>query len=164
MALDSPGYSYLIEQYKLAARPLSVSARIDARTKGRKLQQSGDQDVLVFEPKYQPENTLAGHLQFALRYEGINLEVLSLLFQQSGKDELNAWLAESPASIYARRAGFLYEWLTGETLKSSVPDKTRYVELVDNKLQFGLKAGEKDSRLRVINNLPGNRDFCPLVR
>src|SRR3989304_10351534 len=146
MALDSPGYSYLIEQYKLAARPLSVSARIDARTKGRQLQQSGDQDVLVFEPKYQPENTLAGHLQFALRYEGINLEVLALLFQQTGKDELNTWLAVSPTSIYARRAGFLYEWLTRQELKSNVPSKTRYVDLVDNEIQFGLKKGEPDTR------------------
>ena len=164
MALDSPGYSYLIERYKLAARPLSVSARIDARTKGRQLQQSGDQDVLVFEPKYQPENTLAGHLQFALRYEGINLEVLALLFQQTGKDELNAWLAESPASIYARRTGFLFEWLTGQELKTNVPAKESYVSLVDNEIQFGLKEGERDTRFRVMNNLPGNRDFCPLVR
>jgi len=29
---------------------------------------------------------------------------------------------------------------------------------------FGLKAGEKNTRFRVNNNLPGNRDFCPLVR
>ena len=152
MALDSPGYSYLIEQYKLAARPLSVSARIDARTKGRQLQQSGDQDVLVFEPKYQPENTLAGHLQFALRYEGINLEVLALLFQQTGKDELNAWLAESPASIYARRAGFLFEWLTGQELNTNVPAKESYVSLVDNEIQFGLKEGERDTRFRVLKS------------
>ncbi len=164
MALDTPGYSYLIEQYQLAARSLQVSARIDAKIKGRQTQHSEGQDILVFEPKYQPESTLVGHLQFALRYEGINLEILSLLFQQTGKDELNAWLAESPASSYARRAGFLYEWLTVNKLKVNVPSKERYVDLVNNALQFGLKVGEKDTRFRVNNNLPGNRDFCPLVR
>ncbi|OGT76934.1 MAG: cell filamentation protein Fic [Gammaproteobacteria bacterium RIFCSPLOWO2_12_47_11] len=164
MALDTPGYSYLIEHYKLAARPLQVCACIDAKIKGRGSHHSGDQEVLVFEPKYQPENTLAGHLQFALRYEGINLEVLSLLFAQTGKDELNTWLAVSPTSIYARRAGFIYEWLTRQELKSNVPSKTRYVDLVDNEIQFGLKKGEPDTRYRVINNLPGNREFCPLVR
>ena len=97
-------------------------------------------------------------------YEGINLEVLSLLFGHTGKDALNTWLADSPASSYARRAGFLYEWLTGQTLKMNVPSKERYVDLVDNTLQFGLKSGEKDNRFRVNNNLPGNRNFCPLVR
>ena len=164
MVTDTPGYSYLIEHYKLAARPLSVCTRINPKIKGRETQRSGDQEILVFEPKYLPEESLTGHLQFALRYEGINLEVLSLLFRQTGKDELNEWLAESPASIYARRASFLFEWLTGLTLNAHVPAKESYVELVDNELQFGLKAGERDSRFRVSNNLPGNRDFCPLVR
>ncbi len=164
MTLDTPGYSTLIERYNLAASPLQVCTRIDAKIKGRESQHSVDQDILLFEPKYQPEDSLAGHLQFALRYEGINLEVLSLLFQQTGKDELNAWLIESPTSIYARRAGFLFEWLTGQTLEPNVPSKTRYVELVDNEIQFGLKKGESDTRFRVNNNLPGNRDFCPLVR
>lgn len=164
MALDAPGYSTLIERNHLAARPLQVYTRIDAKIKGRESQRSGDRQVLVFEPKYQPEDTLVGHLQFALRYEGINLEVLSLLFQQTGREELNAWLAARPTSNYARRAGFLFEWLTEEALETNVPSKQRFVELVDNKLQFGLRNGEKNTRFRVINNLPGNRDFCPLVR
>lgn len=164
MPSNTPGYSYLFKKYQLVASPLQVCARIDAKIKGRQTQHSADQDILVFEPKYQPENTLVGHLQFALRYEGINLEILSLLFQQTGKDELNAWLAESPTSSYARRVGFLYEWLTDNELKVNVPSKERYVDLVDNTLQFGLKAGEKNTRFRVNNNLSGNRNFCPMVR
>ncbi|MFC1778167.1 Fic family protein [Pseudomonadota bacterium] len=164
MPVNEPGYSYLIQQYQLAASPLQLRARIDAKIKGRQIQHSADQDVLVFEPKYQPVNTLAGHLQFALRYEGINLEVLSLLFQQSGKVELTAWLLQSPASIYARRSGFLYEWLTDDELSVNVPPKERYVDLVDNTLQFCLKTGEKNTRFRIRNNLPGNRNFCPLAR
>ena len=160
----APGYLYLIEQYQLAALPLQVVVKIDPLIKGRQTRSLGNQDVLVFEPKYQPEETLVGHLQFALRYEGINLEVLYLLFQQTGRAELNAWLSKSPTSSYARRAGFLFEWLTGEQLKVNVPAKERYVDLVDNAVQFGLKHGEKDTRFRVNNNLPGNKNFCPLVR
>lgn len=158
------GYRYLIEQYQLAALPLQAVAQIDPLIKGRQTRSAGKQDVLVFEPKYQPEAGLVGHLQFALRYEGINPEVLYLLFRQTGRDELNAWLSESPTSGYARRAGFLFEWLTGEQLKVNVPAKERYVDLVDNTLQFGLTKGEKNTRFRVNNNLPGNRNFCPLVR
>lgn len=164
MTADTPGYSYLIERYGLQARPLSVCVRIDTKIKGRASRANGDREMLVFEPGYQPEESLAGQLQFALRYEGINLEVLALLFRQTGEEELNAWLAKTPESIYARRAGFLYEWLTGRTLESHVPPKARYVDLVDNKLQFGLTKGKRDTRFRVIDNLPGNRDFCPLVR
>lgn len=158
------GYLYLVEQYQLAAMPLQAVAQIDPLIKGRQARRTGNQHVLVFEPKYRPEAGLAGHLQFALRYEGINLEVLYLLFRQTGRDELNAWLSASPTSSYARRAGFLFEWLTGEQLKVNVPAKERYVDLVDNAVQFGLKHGEKDTRFRVNNNLPGNKNFCPLVR
>ena len=158
------GYLYLVEQYQLAALPLQAAAQIDPLIKGRQTRSVGNRDVLVFEPKYQPETGLVGHLQFALRYEGINLEVLYLLFRQTGRDELNAWLSESPTSSYARRTGFLFEWLTGEQLKVNVPAKERYVDLVDNTLQFGLTKGEKNTRFRVNNNLPGNKNFCPLVR
>ena len=158
------GYLYLVEQYQLAAIPLQTVAQVDPMIKGRQTRSIGNQDIQVFEPKYQPEAGLVRHLQFALRYEGINLEVLYLLFRQTGRDELNAWLIESPTSSYARRTGFLYEWLSGDELNVNIPAKERYVDLVDNTLQFGLTRGEKDTRFRVNNNLPGNKNFCPLVR
>ena len=85
------------------------------------------------------QDSLIGHIQFALRYEGINLEVLALLFQESGGEELQAWLEESPESKYARRAGFLYEWLTRRRLDVKVPAKARYVTVVDTRMQFGLE-------------------------
>ncbi len=164
MAVDRLGYARLIERYQLAARPLKLSSRIDTRVKGRKTETAGDQQILLFEPKYQPQDSLSGHLQFALRYEGINLEVLALLFEQAGENELGNWLARSPSSIYARRAGYLYEWLTAKPLSPHVPAKTRYVDLLDDKLQLSKNPGEHDPRFRINDNLPGNRNFCPLVR
>ena len=168
MALQPLGYSYLIENCGLPARPLAIRADLDSSVRGRDLRRQGDQQVQAFQPNYKPDDTLAGHLQFALRYEGINLEVLALLFQRTGKYELEQWLGNKPASIYARRAGYLYEWLTGDKLAeksvTSIPDRVRYTRLLDPELQFVAPDGERNSRFRVINNLPGNRDFCPLVR
>lgn len=168
MALQPLGYSYLIENYGLSARPLAVRAELDSSVRGRDSRRQGDQQVLVFQPNYKPDDTLAGHLQFALRYEGINLEVLTLLFQHTGNDELEQWLGDKPTSIYARRAGYLYEWLTGESLAEQsvtrIPASVRYIRLLDPTLQFVATDGERNRRFRVINNLPGNRDFCPLVR
>ena len=144
MTSRSLGYSYLVHHYKLPARSLLIRAHIDPKTRGRQLQQIGHQQVLVFEPKYQPANTLVDQLQFAIRYEGINLEILALLFQETGEKELNTWLADNPTSTYARRAGYLYEWLSGKSLKPNVPSKERYVALLDTQIQFGLKKGERD--------------------
>lgn len=119
---------------------------------------------MLFESKYRPKPTLAGNLQFALRYEGLNLEVLALLFTRTGRLEIETSIAEQPESSFARRIGYLYEWLMGEEIKAAVAPKAAYVPIVDEKLQFGLADGPKDGKFRVINNLTGNRLFCPLVR
>lgn len=164
MAIETAGYDYLIGEYHLDARPLAVMARIDTAIKGRKQVQRGGEDILVFEPSYRPAPGMIGHLQFALRYEGVNLEVLSLLFEKIGPEPLNTWLMVSPESAYARRSGFLYEWLIGRELAATVSPKARYVPALDEALQFGFGDGSRNAKFRVIDNLPGTKSFCPLVR
>jgi Fic family protein len=160
------GYSLLISRYGLRALPLTEEARLASDIKGRDSRQQGDRRLNLFEPKYQPEDTLAGHLQFALRYEGVNLQVLALLFAQTGEQELRQWIVASPESRYARTACYLYEWLTGKELPIADPVSPRasYVPIADAQLQLALPQGERAKRFRVQNNLPGTRSFCPLVR
>ena len=166
MSTQLVGYSQIIEQYQLEALPLLASARIDTAVKGRDQRQMGQEQLMLFEPRYQPESTLTGQLQFALRYEGINLQVLALLFEQGVEDELIQWLAERPNSIYARRACFLYEWITGKSLELTltVSGQAKYELAADPDLQFAYQTGEKNQRYRVLDNLPGTGDFCPMVR
>lgn len=164
MATEAIGYDRLIQTYHLPARPLTRLALIDSSVSGRQTTTSGDSEIMQFESKYRPAHTLVGDLQFALRYEGINLEVLALLFAVTGRTELDTWLAAQPESRFARRAGYLYEWLTANELKATAPPKAAYVPLVDEKLQFGFAGGTRNAKFRVTDNLPGNRQFCPLVR
>src|SRR3990172_9042831 len=164
MATEPIGYDRLIKTYRLPARPLARFALIDSSVNGRQTTSLGDVELMRFESRYRPSHTLTGDLQFALRYEGINLEVLALLFAGTGRVELDAWLAAQPESRFARRAGYLYEWLTGNELAAAAPPKAAYVRILDEKLQFGLAGGIRNTKFRVIDNLPGNREFCPLVR
>ncbi len=164
MAQESVGYNHLIEQFHLPARPLAIVAVLDSAAKGRKTTTHGDIELMQFEHRYRPKPTLVAQLQFALRYEGLNLEVLTHLFAKTGRPEIEASLAEKPESSFARRIGFLYEWLTGEELHAVVAPRAAYVRVVDENLQFGLADGPRDGKFRVINNLPGNRRFCPMVR
>jgi hypothetical protein len=57
----------------------------------------------------------------------------------------------------------LYEWLTD--IKIPLPDLKvgNYIEVLDEKLQFGTTS-QSSKRHRVRNNLPGVKTFCPLVR
>lgn len=160
------GYSQLITQYSLGTLPLAEEAQLASDIKGRDSRLQGGRRLNLFEPKYQPEDSLAGHLQFALRYEGVNLQVLTLLFAQTGKEQLLQWISGSPESRYARTACHLYEWLTGRELPIADPVSPRasYTKLANEQLQLALPHGERHARFRVQNNLPGTRDFCPLIR
>jgi hypothetical protein len=164
MAIESIGYARLIQIYHLPARQPASSAVIDSAVHGRHTTNTDDFELMRFESRYRPAPTLVGDLQFALRYEGINLEVLALLFASAGQEELEAWLAAKPESHFARRMGYLYEWLTGKELAAAAPPKAAYVPILDEKLQFGLAGGARNAKFRVIDNLPGNPKVCPLVR
>jgi len=159
------GYSFLIDYYRLKALPLSSYALIDSSIHGRRKRTNAGQYQELFEPAYKPKDSLIGHLQFALRYEGLNLHVMALLFDQAGVTELCEWISTSPESRYARRACFLYEWITENSLPidDPVPARASYVPVVDVAQQFASNTGERLRRFRVLNNLPGSSMFCPMT-
>jgi hypothetical protein len=160
------GYARLVERYSLAVRPLRAICMISSAVRGRRTRDFGLQILHEFQPTYRPEDSLPGDLQFALRYEGLNLEVLSRLFESVNGDALRSLNREQPQSTVARRLGYLYEWLTGKSLDiHGVSPKAAYVPVLDESRQFGLAtaASTRDSKYRVLDNLPGNRNFCPLV-
>jgi len=68
------------------------------------------------DPAPGPRDTPEAHLAFALKHEGFNLELLSHAFAKIDKAALTRWIAAEPTGQYAGKAGFLYEWLTNETL------------------------------------------------
>jgi Fic family protein len=160
------GYSHLISHYRLQTLPLTQEAALAPSVQRRTLRQQGNQLLSLFPAKYRPEENFVGHLQFALRYEGIDLQVLALLFARAGEQELLQWISATPESRYARIACHLYEWLTGNQLpiNDPVPPRARYVSLADPQLQLAFPNGEKHSRFRIQHNLPGTIDFCPLIR
>lgn len=164
MAQELAGYAWLAEQYQLPIRPLASVAVIDSAAKTRATVSLGGHEQVKFEPRYRPEAGLTGHLIFALRYEGLNLELLHLLFAVTGRTEIEDYLARQPESRFARRLGFLFEWLTHQDIKATAAPKAAYIPVVDESLQFGWASGPKNRKFRVINNLPGNQSFCPLVR
>lgn len=164
VARDLVGYAALVESLNLTTRRPTIHAVIDSAVSTRSETTVGDSELMAFAPRYRPDSTLIGHLQFALRYEGLNLEILSLAFEKIDTAEIETALADQPESAYARRIGYLYEWLSGKQIKASVAPRAAYIKVLDEKLQFGLDSDIKDKKFRVINNLPGNRRFCPLVR
>ena len=151
------GYAALIDAFKLQAPLPNTLSAIGER---HRLIELGGWRILT--PRHAPPPTLEAHLTFALKYEGLDLAVLKRLFQAVGAKDVEDIIRSKPTGSYARRIGFLYEWLTSQPL--DLPDIQRgsYVPVVDPDQQYAV-SGANVKRFRVKNNLPGTPDFCPMV-
>ena len=107
----------------------------------------------IYPPSYRPADTAADHLAFALRYEGIHLEFLHRLFQKLDRTALEAWIAHEPTGQYARRACFLYEWLTGIRIEFAGVTSGNYVDAIDHDRYVTAVAPTRNQRWRVNDNL-----------
>jgi hypothetical protein len=110
-----------------------------------------------------PANTFRGHLTFALKHEGIHLEFLARLYAILPPIELENWLNDEPTGQYSRRAAFFYEWLTHSTLNFSGVKQGNYVDALDEKMYLTASTTQNNTRWRIRDNLPGTRDYCPMV-
>lgn len=153
------GYGAIIEAYKLPVPLPDVLSLISSKKRQYKKEQ-----WQVFTPRHLPEDNLYKNLVFALKYEGVNLLVLKQLFTKLSTANAKMLFQIEPLGQYSRKLWFLYEWLLNKKL--SIPDLLtgNYVQLLDDKLQFAVSNGIKSSRHRIVNNLPGTREFCPLIR
>jgi hypothetical protein len=77
----------------------------------------------VHETDRAPDPSVARHLSFALKHEGVHLETLSRLFAAVPAPKIETWNRHEPTGQYARRAGFLCELLTSKHL--DIADSTR---------------------------------------
>lgn len=120
-------------------------------------------DWTIYEKRYRPEQTLAGHLIFALKHEPLDLLILKRLFQSVGGAAIGALVRSAPTGAQNRRLWFFYEWLTGETL--DIPDAVAgsYTDAIDPKACF-TGAPVTSPRHRVRDNLLGVPGFCPVIR
>ena len=59
----------------------------------------------LFSPRYHPGDALTDHLTFALKYEGINLSVLTALFFRSTEQPFRTSFAPSPPERTAAASG-----------------------------------------------------------
>lgn len=152
------GYGAIIKAYSLR---IPLPDRLAMISKKRRQYETVNWIVLT--PRHKPEETLLDHLTFALKYEGIDLGILKKLFSHLSGEDIMQMLYESAVGIYSRKIWFLYEYLL--QTKIELPDmKTgNYIDLVDDSLQFA-STPEVSKRHRVRNNLPGVRNFCPMIR
>ena len=133
-------------------------------THGTRKTHSGPGRIEETYPKaYWPGESDLAHLEFALKREGLHLQLLRAFLPQLPAEQLTAYVKSKPTSAYARRIWFLYEKFSGRML--DLPDVTQgnYVDLLDPH-DYYTGPVTRIARQRVNFNLPGNLKFSPLVR
>lgn len=154
------GYSWLTATLKLNVRPPSRPAYISASVNRR--MDSGAHSL--FPTGVAIENTVAGHLEFALRHEGVNLEIIDAVFEHLPPADLISRLQATPTGEHIRRACFLWEWLTGKELEAGVTVKGAYVDFFPEDVYLTAARTSRAPRFRVRDNALGTPEFCPVVR
>lgn len=160
------GYAKAILDYRLAVLPPSRLTFVATRGARREREEEG-RVVLVLPPSYAPGARLVDHLEFALKYDGVNLEVLAGLFRRVDQAwfeaSLTAFVKARPTGQYVRRLWFLYEFLTSRRLALGDVATGNYIELLDPAENY-TGAPRRSRRHRVVDNLLGDVNFCPMVR
>lgn len=161
--LKPVGYGALVERYRLNPLPHWCVSHVTPKKGDRKTVVAPDLTSEVYPARYDPGDTVGDHLEFALKYEGVNLEILRAVFMAVEVGELTTYVLSKPSGKYARKAWFLYEFLTGRRL--DLPDMTRgsYVDLLDPD-RYYTAPSVRSQRHRINNNLAGDASFCPVVR
>jgi len=157
------GYAALIERYDLAVIPNWHESIVTASGIHRLDSREGVIEE-VYPSKYWPGDTLGDHLEFALKYDGTNLAILSVLFQEAGEEDLLEYVRSKPTGKYARRLWFLYEFLTGKTLPLDDLKRGNYIDLLEPDEYYTVSPVRRVRRQRINDNMLGDSRFCPAVR
>ena len=158
--MEYTGYAYLVKHTPVQAPMPATVAEIRSVT--RKEQVPGH---IMVPARAAPDNRdVISHILFALKHEGINLQILSQALPMVGEPEIRAHFDESPNSRYLRIACYLWEHFTGSTINRAQQRLGQaYIRLFDPD-QYHTGPEYRDQRWRVILNGIGSLDYCPVVR
>jgi hypothetical protein len=164
LANSAMGYKALIDQLQLSVIPHYRQSFVTSGERGR-ISIENNQEIHIYPKTYgvKHANDLFEQLEFALKYDGINLEILQAVF--SGIDVLDVqnYVAGSPTSKYARLIWYLYEFLTDKQINAPKLARLKYVDILDPERYF-TGSGIRSKRHYINNNLLGTKDFCPILR
>lgn len=161
MTSKAAGYAWLANYYSLPEQRLRSLALVGGKALPTVLAEG--KTLSRYTAAYWPGERPFDHLTFALKHEPIQLDILADIFKRLDPVSLLSHIKTTPSGRYARIAGFLYEWFTRIELAVDFDISGGYVPVLHPKAMLAPK-GQRVPRWRVLNNLSGTPDFCPVIR
>ncbi len=153
------GYRYLVNKFGLKAFEPEIGVRTDSACNRR--METGA--MIIMPPSSAPKTQAPlDHILFALKTEGIDLQVLSQALPLVAPGELAEAVRKTPSGIYLRKAAFLWEAFTGKTLEDVTPSG-RPTPLFDSSKYLTGRV-IRNKKWRVDFNGLGTLRYCATVR
>ena len=156
--MSDVGYSKLKNQLNLSAFEPQRPSRLASVTSV-----TPTLSALLIPAKVAPkQDSPLSHLLFALKYEGINLQLLSQALRKISAQEILAVIRESPTGVYIRTACFLWEAFNQKELEGVPVIKGAMVNLFDPE-KYITGPSIRNSKWRINFNGLGSLDYCVIV-
>lgn len=136
--------------------PAYVSSSVNRRVE--------TEDRILFPRGVALEDTLQGHVEFALRHEDAQWALLEVALRSIPRDEMAKRFRASPNGEYVRRMAWLWEWFHHAPLDAGSNTAAGYVPLLDPEKYVTVQNPSRASRYRLLENQLGDPDFSPVVR
>jgi len=155
------GWSALVRALEIEApvrRPCAIS---NQHVRGSRKEEG---DWIVFDKRYWPGEDFGAHLNFALRYEDLDLLVAKRVFQTVPAQAVQQFVRSAPTGVPTRRSWYLHEQFTTSTLDiPELPSTLAAVDLLDEEKYF-TGTPNLSRRHKVRDNLLGTTRFSPNIR
>lgn len=158
------GYSFLVKHYALNIIPHYRASYITKTGRGSTFLRQ-NQEIVIYPNTYvlSNSNDPLEHLEFALKHEGIHLEMIAEYFSNVNEEIVAQHIKKTPTGKYCRIIWFLYEFLMGSQLQLPSIKDVPYVDVLDPR-KYYVGVTEKSRRHAVNNNLLGTKEYCPFAR
>ncbi len=153
------GYGYLIDKLKLRVSGYWLHAKVDRGVPA--VSQQGNAILVPVSVAPASDDPL-DHLEFALKHQGTELEILQAVCSVLDPGQIEYRLNASPNGKYIRTIAALFEAFSGKALKAG-STTAPYVNLFDRKSYICGK-DRFQKKFRVNFNGIGDMDFCPVIR
>jgi fido (protein-threonine AMPylation protein) len=153
------GYEFLRDQLNLSALPHWRIARVRPVTRVVE----AEHELQVPAHVAPASNALLDHILFALKHEGVNLQILAQALAQVPATDVHRAVHDAPTSRYTRTIGYLWESLTNRRIEEDPPTAGNYVEIFDPE-KYVTGIARRDTRWRVLFNGLGSVNYCATVR
>ena len=155
------GWSVLARTLEIPAlvrRPCAVS---NQHVRGSRKDEDG---WIVFDKRYWPGDDLGSHLNFALRYEDLDLLVAKRILEATPPDTVQEFVRSAPTGVAARRVWYLYEQFAAREIDiPALPSTLAAIDLLDQE-KYITGPPRVSRRHKVRDNLLGTASFSPMLR